>query len=102
MSYEDIIRVADLKTRPDRFVRIRREAHASAGEPVIVIDYLKQGIEEFAALLPRSFGRRLTTWAERRGKLAAYNLGLLPKTSGMFGFLLMRSLSWLKPWRPPG
>ena len=102
MSYEDIIRVADLKTRPERFVRIRREVHASAGEPVIVIDYLKPGIEEFAALLPRSFGRRLTTWAERRGKLDAYNVGLLLKTSGMLGFLLMRSLSWLKPWRPHG
>jgi indolepyruvate ferredoxin oxidoreductase beta subunit len=39
-------------------------------------------------------------WAERRGKLDAYNVGMHVKTSGVFGFLLVRSLAWLKPWRP--
>ena len=41
MTYEDIIRVADLKTRAARFERVRREVGARDGEPVIVIDYLK-------------------------------------------------------------
>ena len=52
MSYEDIIRVADLKTRRSRFARVRREAGAKDGEPVTVVDYLKPGIEEVASLLP--------------------------------------------------
>src|SRR6185503_4833399 len=43
MAYEDIIRVADLKTRASRFERVRREVGAKSGEPVIVIDYLKPG-----------------------------------------------------------
>ena len=59
MSYEDIIRVADLKTRRSRFERVRREAGAQDGEPVVVIDYLKPGVEEVASLLPPSLGRRL-------------------------------------------
>jgi indolepyruvate ferredoxin oxidoreductase beta subunit len=100
MSYEDIIRVADLKTRARRFARVRREVGARANEPVVVIDYLKPGLEEFASLLPAPLGRRLTAWAERRGKLDAYNVGLHLRTSTLPGYLLMRSLAWLKPWRP--
>jgi indolepyruvate ferredoxin oxidoreductase, beta subunit len=100
MSYEDIIRVADLKTRATRFERVRREAGAKEGEPVVGIDYLKPGIEELASILPPGLGRRLRDWAERRGKLDAYNIGMHVKTSGVAGFLLVRALAWLKPWRP--
>ncbi len=100
MSYEDIIRVADLKTRASRFERVRREAGAKDGEPVVVIDFLKPGVEEFASLLPPSMGRALTGWAERNGKLDAYNVGMHIRTSGVFGYLLVRSLAWLRPWRP--
>jgi len=100
MSYEDIILVADLKTRASRFERVRREVGAKEHEPVVVIDYLKPGVEEFASLLPPSLGRGMISWAERRGKLDAYNVGMHIKTSGVFGYLLVRSLAWLKPWRP--
>jgi indolepyruvate ferredoxin oxidoreductase beta subunit len=100
MCYEDIIRVADLKTRASRFARVRREVGAKEHEPVVVIDYLKPGIEEFASILPSFLGKRLISWAERRGKLDAYNVGMHIKTSGIFGYLLVRSLAWLRPWRP--
>jgi indolepyruvate ferredoxin oxidoreductase beta subunit len=69
MSYEDIIRVADLKSRASRFSRVRREVGAKDNEPVVVIDYLKPGIEEFASLLPVSLGRRLLAWAEQLAAL---------------------------------
>jgi indolepyruvate ferredoxin oxidoreductase, beta subunit len=100
MCYEDIIRVADLKTRASRFERVRREVGAKEGEPVVVIDYLKPGVEEFASVLPPALGARLIAWAERHGKLDAYNVGMHIRTSGLFGFVLVRALSWLKPWRP--
>ncbi|MEX0637150.1 MAG: DUF6537 domain-containing protein [Burkholderiales bacterium] len=100
MSYEDIIRVADLKTRRTRFERVRRETGARDGEPVVVIDYLKPGVEEVASILPPFLGRRLVSWAAARGKLDAYNVGMHVKTSGIGGFLLVRSLAWLKRWRP--
>jgi indolepyruvate ferredoxin oxidoreductase beta subunit len=100
MSYEDIIRVADLKTRRTRFERVRREVGAREGEPVVVIDFLKPGIEEFASVMPHFIGRRLVGWAERRGKLDAYNVGMHIKTSSLFGYLLVRSLAWLRPLRP--
>jgi indolepyruvate ferredoxin oxidoreductase beta subunit len=100
MAYEDIIRVADLKTRASRFERVRREVGAKEGEPVVVIDFLKPGVEEFASLLPPSLGHGLEEWARRNGKLDAYNVGMHIKTSGVFGYLLVRALAWLKPWRP--
>jgi indolepyruvate ferredoxin oxidoreductase beta subunit len=100
MAYEDIIRVADLKTRASRFERVRREVNARPGEPVVVIDYLKPGVEEVASLLPYSLGKGLIDWAHKRGKLDAYNVGMHIKTSGVFGYLMVRSLAWLKPWRP--
>ena len=100
MTYEDIIRVADLKTRKSRFARVRREVGAKDDEPVVVIDYLKPGVEEFASVMPAPLGRALVNWAERRGKLDAYNVGMHIKTSGVFGYLLVRSLAWLKPMRP--
>jgi indolepyruvate ferredoxin oxidoreductase beta subunit len=100
MAYEDIIRVADLKTRASRFERVRREVGAKDGEPVVVIDYLKPGVEEFASLLPYGLGKRVLQWAEKQGKLDAYNVGMHIRTSGVFGYLLVRSLAWLRPWRP--
>jgi indolepyruvate ferredoxin oxidoreductase, beta subunit len=100
MAYEDIIRVADLKTRASRFERVRKEVGAKEGEPVVVIDFLKPGVEEFASLLPGFLGRKVIAWAEKRGKLDAYNVGMHIKTSGVLGYLLVRSLAWLRPWRP--
>lgn len=100
MSFEDIIRVADLKTRASRFERVRKETRAAADEPVVIIDFLKPGVEEFASLLPPALGRRLLDWAEAKGKMNAWNVGMHVKTSSVLGYLLVRSLAWLKPWRP--
>ena len=86
MAYEDIIRVADLKTRSSRFQRVRKEVGAKDGEPVVVIDYLKPGVEEFASVLPHYLGKKIIGWAERRGKLDAYNFGMHIRTSGIFGY----------------
>jgi len=99
MSYEDIIRVADLKSRPGRFARVRREVGAREGEPVIVYDYLKPGIVEAASILPTSLGRRLLRWAEARGRIEA-GLPLRIRSSGLFGGLLLRTLARLRPLRP--
>lgn len=48
MSYEDVIRVADLKTRSDRATRVRAEVGAKPDEPVRVTEFLKPVIEEVA------------------------------------------------------
>ncbi len=99
MSYEDVIRVADLKSRRSRFERVRSEVMARPGEPVHIIEYLKPGVEEVAAVLPRRLSRLLAGWAERRGLTDRLNVGLYVKTTSVFGFLLLRSMAWLRPLR---
>lgn len=99
MSYEDVIRVADLKTRRSRFERIRREVGAKPGEPVQVVEYLKPGVEEVAAMLPAGLARRVTAWAARRAPEAPTNKGLYVRTRSITGFLQMRFLAALRPLR---
>ena len=99
MSYEDVIRVADLKSRRSRFERVRADVQAKPGEPVHIIEYLKPGVEEVAALLPSGLSRRLVAWAEKRGLMHKLNLGLHVNTTSVTGFLMLRSLAWLRPLR---
>jgi indolepyruvate ferredoxin oxidoreductase beta subunit len=101
MSYEDVIRVADLKTRASRFERVREEVGAKPdGTVVVVVDYLKPGVEEVASLLPPALGARFLAWATRTNRLHRLNVGLQIKTSSVLGYVLMRALARLKLWRP--
>lgn len=52
MSYEDGIRVAELKINSDRFKRIKEEIRLRDDQVFKVIDYLKPDAEELYGLLP--------------------------------------------------
>jgi indolepyruvate ferredoxin oxidoreductase beta subunit len=97
MSYEDVIRVADLKSRPSRLERVRREVGARPGQPVVVVDYLKPGLEEACSLLPPAWARHLRAWAHKRGRAPAFPLKL--KSSSIMGYLALRTLAAFKPLR---
>jgi len=99
MSYEDVIRVADLKSRRSRFERVRADVQAKPGEPVRIIEYLKPGVEEVAALLPTSWSKRLVAWANKRDLTHRLNVGLHVDTTSVIGFLMLRALAWLRPVR---
>lgn len=100
MTYEDVIRVADLKIRPARMARVRAEIHASDGQPVVITEFLKPGLDEWCALLPRFVAeplrRRLIAlgWAER------LSIGLHVKSTSIGGFFALWSLAKLRWWRP--
>ena len=99
MSYDDVIRVADLKSRRSRLDRVRREVGAKPDEPVHVVEYLKPGVEEVAAMLPPPLARRLVAWAAGRKSGEPLNKGLYVRTTGIAGFLQMRLLAALRPLR---
>ena len=99
MSYEDVIRVADLKTRASRHARVRAEVGAKPHEPVAVVEFLKPGVEELCAVLPAAAGRRVLELARRFGLVDKLNVGRHVKTTTITGFLLMRTMARLKPWR---
>jgi indolepyruvate ferredoxin oxidoreductase, beta subunit len=99
MCFEDVIRVADLKSRRSRFERVRAEVQAKPGEPLHIIEYLKPGVEEAAALLPPALSKALLGWAEKRGLTHKLNFGMYVKTTSVSGFLLLRLLAALRPLR---
>jgi indolepyruvate ferredoxin oxidoreductase beta subunit len=72
MTYDDVIRVADLKTRAARRGRIEREVGAGPGQILTTTEFMHPRLEEVAGMLPGRFGRwlkgspRLYAWLDRR------------------------------------
>jgi len=100
MSYEDVIRVADLKTRRARVDRVRDEVLAAPDEPVRVIEYLRPGIPELCDMLPLSLSEKLRRWAAVEGRTQRLGFGMHLRTSSVSGFALLRLLALLRRWRP--
>lgn len=99
MAYEDILRVAQAKTRPSRFARVRKEIGAGAEEPVKLVEHLKPGMDEVATLLPHWLGARLVAWADNRPAHRRPHLELAVSSTSVPGYLLFRLLAGLRPLR---
>ncbi|MFN0262339.1 indolepyruvate oxidoreductase subunit beta family protein [Tepidamorphus sp. 3E244] len=99
MTYEDVMRVADLKTRPDRLAGIRAESMAGDETVIHVTDYLKPGPEELCALLPERMGQRLLDSLEMRGRLERFHVGLHLRADTLTGHLMFRLLARMKALR---
>ncbi len=98
MAYDDIARVADLKSRASRHARVRREARAGKRDLLRFYDHFKPGLPEVADLVPRPLATRLqdaerARIAEGRGPWA-FPLKLASHTVG--GMLLLRLLALAK------
>jgi indolepyruvate ferredoxin oxidoreductase beta subunit len=100
MCYDDMIRVADLKTRSTRDRRVRREVGVAEGSVLQVTEYFHPRVEEFCGALPAGLGR----YIESRPKLAAFidrriNRGRRIRTDGMAGFSALWLIGGLRRWR---
>ncbi len=93
MSFEDVIRVAQAKTAPDRMARVRAEVRARPGEPVEITEHFKPGNEEIAAVLPPWAARWLLA---RR----PFHLSMHVRSTTVWGFARLRFLASLRWWRP--
>lgn len=100
MSYEDIIRVADLKSRRSRFERIRTEVMAKKDEPVHMTEFLKPGFDEFTSIMPSWLGRPIMNWAMGNDWAKNYNFAMRVRTNTIFGFVRVWGLSKLRFYRP--
>jgi len=97
MAFDDIVRVAELKSRASRARRVRDEVKAGDADIVKVYDHFKPGAPEFAALLPPSLSARVTAWDRRRS--APWALPLKVGSHSVFGMASLRllaSLRWLR------
>jgi indolepyruvate ferredoxin oxidoreductase beta subunit len=100
MSYEDIIRVADLKTRRSRLDRVRAEAQAGPRDVFQIHEHLKPGADELADVLPRQLGAWLKRRLQHDTPVGVRGQGLTLATTSVLGFALLRTLAALRRFRP--
>jgi indolepyruvate ferredoxin oxidoreductase beta subunit len=104
MAFDDIVLVADLKSRASRQARVRSEAKAGNDDLLRVYDHFKPGAPEFAAMLPAGLAQRVLAWDRKRvaaGK-APWALPLKIGTHSVLGMLALRGLAATKRLRPMG
>lgn len=98
MAYDDIIRVAGEKIRPERLARIRAEM--GGAEVMHLTEFTHPRAEEVVSLLPAGLGR----WIEARPRLFAWidrrvNKGRRLRTDKVWPFLQLWVLAGLRGWR---
>lgn len=100
LCYDDMIRVADLKTRSGRGRRVRHEVGVKDGSVLQVTEYFHPRIQEFCGTLPAGLGR----YIEDRPKLAAWldrriNHGRRVRTDSLAGFAALWFIGGLRRFR---
>lgn len=100
MAYDDVIRVADLKTRATRFDRVRKEVGVKADQLLYTTEYMHPRMEEICGTLPKAIG----AWIENRPKLFAFlnrrvDKGRRVKTGTLLWFLGLYGVSSLRRFR---
>jgi indolepyruvate ferredoxin oxidoreductase, beta subunit len=99
MAYDDVIGVADLKTRSTRFARIAAEMKSGA-DPIYFTEFMHPRAEEIVSLFPRKLGQ----WVAARPRLMAridriVNRGRQVQTAKLSGFLQLYAVSSLRHFR---
>jgi indolepyruvate ferredoxin oxidoreductase, beta subunit len=100
MTYEDTVRVAELKIRSSRFARVREEIRLEDGQILEIAEFFHPRTQEIADTLPAPLGDWLmrTPWARRLVDRATRK-GKVVKTTSIGGFLLLYALAKLKRLR---
>ena len=104
MAFDDIIRVADLKSRASRWDRVTQEVKVKEGDVLKVYDHFKPGVPELAALLPQGLANRLLRWDRARvarGQ-APWSMPLKVARHALWGMASLRLLASLRVLRPLG
>lgn len=100
MTYDDVVRVADLKTCASRFERVRREVGARKEQLVYTTEYMHPRMEEIVGSMPAGMGRWLIASKGVYGALDRFvNKGRRVRTGTVFWFLGLYMVSALKPMR---
>ncbi|MEP7242783.1 MAG: indolepyruvate oxidoreductase subunit beta family protein [Gammaproteobacteria bacterium] len=99
MTFEDTIRVADLKTRATRFTRVRDEVRAAPDQLVGITEFMKPRVAEVAGSMPAGLGRWLLSSPRLCSLFTRWTGGKQIRTGTISGFLLLHTLGGLKRWR---
>jgi indolepyruvate ferredoxin oxidoreductase beta subunit len=97
MAYDDVIRVADIKTRSGRFESFRNDIRADDGQVVHIREYMHPRWQEICDILPRSIGCHLRDsplW--KRVSSPLFNKGRRIRITSLSGFTLLFLLGRLR------
>jgi indolepyruvate ferredoxin oxidoreductase beta subunit len=100
LCYDDILRVADLKTRASRHQRVRDEVRVKNDQVLQLTEYFHPRFEEFTTTLPL----RLGAWLQQNRRAEAFytrrfDKGRRIRTDSLMGFGMLWAVSALRPWR---
>jgi indolepyruvate ferredoxin oxidoreductase beta subunit len=100
MVYDDVFRVADLKTRGSRFGRVRDEVRPAEGMRLMLTEFMHPRAEELVGLLPARFGEKV---AASPGAMKfidrIFNRGRRIRTDRLLPFLKLYVLGGLRRFR---
>jgi indolepyruvate ferredoxin oxidoreductase beta subunit len=100
MAYDDVIRVADLKTRGARFERVRQEVGAAQGQLVYTTEYMHPRLEEICGTMPAFLGRRIeNSPALSRFLNRFFRKGRFLRSGTLSGFLMLYALAGMRRFR---
>jgi indolepyruvate ferredoxin oxidoreductase, beta subunit len=100
MSYEDTVRVADLKTRASRFSRVQKEVKATEAQVLAINEYMHPRLQEICETLPAGLGRWLEKSSAPRKWVERFTTkGRVIRTSSLRGYLMLYGVAALRPWR---
>ena len=100
LCYDDLLRVADIKTRASRLQRVRDEVIVKDDQLLMLTEYFHPRFEEFTTTLPKRLGK----WTQNRKSLQAiyrryFDKGRRIRTDSLRGFLMLWVVSSLRPMR---
>lgn len=100
MSFEDTVRVAELKIRPSRFERVRQEHKPQPGQLLRINEFFHPRPEEIADTLPAGLGNWLlrTGWARRLLERHTRK-GRVIRSNQLGGFLLLYTVAAMRGMR---
>ena len=100
MAYDDVIRVADLKTRASRSSRVRRDIRAEAAQIVDTTEYMHPRVGEICATMPAGLGRAFESNAALRWLLrVVFDRPRRVRTTALSGFVPLYLIAGMKRWR---
>jgi indolepyruvate ferredoxin oxidoreductase beta subunit len=104
MAFDDIVRVADLKSRASRWTRVQGEVKLGDDDLLKLYDHFKPGIPEFAAMVPATLAGKLLAWDRRRVARGRqpWAMPLKIGTHSVFGMVALRTLASMKWLRAKG
>ncbi len=100
LSYDDVVRVADLKTRTARFARVRREMSARQDQLMATTEFMHPRVEEIIATMPMRLGLAFERSKTLKSLLRTmFDRGRRLRTTSLTGFVPLWLVAGLRRHR---